>query len=255
MTALGSSFASGPGIEPQVDRTAARSALNYPHLVAQRLGADLTDVTRGGATTDTILSRWHRVGLRRWPPQIEAVSSDDDLVTITAGGNDLGYLGFVIGAGIAQRLSQHAPTRPLERRIRRTVRPPVSEEQIERAAQGLTRVAQEARRRAPGARILLVGYLTIVGPSDDQAGAHFRTAEIDWIRNTAAGLDRAFVNAADRSDAEFLPMSPMSGDHGVGSDQPWVEGASMTPSRFGSSFHPNAAGMRAVADAILDRLV
>jgi len=36
--ALGSSFASGPGIEPIIDPRCGRSGSNYAHLVAGRLG-------------------------------------------------------------------------------------------------------------------------------------------------------------------------------------------------------------------------
>ncbi len=93
MVALGSSFAAGPGIEPVVDRAAGRSGRNYAHLVATRLGASLVDATVSGATTETVLRARQRVGLRTFPPQIELVTADADLVTVTAGGNDLGYLG------------------------------------------------------------------------------------------------------------------------------------------------------------------
>jgi len=36
--ALGSSFASGPGVEPVLDAGCARSGDNHPRLVADRLG-------------------------------------------------------------------------------------------------------------------------------------------------------------------------------------------------------------------------
>ena len=51
--ALGSSFASGPGIDPLLDARCGRSGSNYAHLVAERLGYDLVDVTCGGATGTT----------------------------------------------------------------------------------------------------------------------------------------------------------------------------------------------------------
>jgi hypothetical protein len=55
VASLGSSFAAGPGIGPVADRAARRSARNYPHLLAARLGAGLTDLTVSGATTATII--------------------------------------------------------------------------------------------------------------------------------------------------------------------------------------------------------
>src|SRR3954463_13481026 len=91
--ALGSSFASGPGIEPILDPGCGRSSANYAHLVAERLGYELVDVTSGGATVDDVLSRPQALLLGgRVPPQIEALRPDADLVTLTVGGNDVDYL-------------------------------------------------------------------------------------------------------------------------------------------------------------------
>lgn len=51
VAALRGSFAAGPGIPPIVDRFANRSGRNYAHLLADRLGAQLTDLTVSAATT------------------------------------------------------------------------------------------------------------------------------------------------------------------------------------------------------------
>src|SRR5580693_568311 len=88
--AMGSSFAAGPGLKPRAPgspRRAGRSAVNYAHLVADRLGLELTDVTYSGATTQDILA-----GAPGKPPQLDAVTADTRLVTLTAGGNDVGYV-------------------------------------------------------------------------------------------------------------------------------------------------------------------
>src|SRR5215218_2054364 len=91
--ALGSSFASGPGIDPIIDARCGRSGANYAHLVAERLGYDLIDVTCGGATVDDVLSRPQALMTGGTvPPQLEAVGPDAELVTITVGGNDVEYL-------------------------------------------------------------------------------------------------------------------------------------------------------------------
>ena len=69
--ALGSSMAAGPGIPPRAKDApwrAGRSAGNYPHLVAQRLGLDLVDVTYSGATTAHVLTDRQNGA----PPQVDA---------------------------------------------------------------------------------------------------------------------------------------------------------------------------------------
>jgi hypothetical protein len=98
---------------------AMRSARNYPHLLAERLGARLTDLTVSGVTTATILRTPQRVLGLGFPPQVSGVSPDVDLVTVTAGGNDVNYLGSVLRAAYAGRLSEGFFTRRLGRRLGR----------------------------------------------------------------------------------------------------------------------------------------
>ena len=113
-----------------------RSGRNYAHLVAVRLGASLVDATVSGATTATILDQPQRVTRRVFAPQIASVHAATDLVTVTAGGNDLGYLGGVLLTALLGQLGRQpligwSPTesgpggscdrsRPSSRRRRRT---------------------------------------------------------------------------------------------------------------------------------------
>ena len=60
-------------IQPMEDRAAGRSARNYPHLLAQRLGARLTDLTVSGATTATILDTPQRILRHVFPPQLQGL--------------------------------------------------------------------------------------------------------------------------------------------------------------------------------------
>ena len=85
--ALGSSFASGPLIPNEVDHSCLRSSNNYPHLVAAKLKLALTDVSCGNATTDNVVSTPQGAN----PLQIQAVTPDTKLVTVTIGGNDVSY--------------------------------------------------------------------------------------------------------------------------------------------------------------------
>ena len=90
-------MAAGPGIRPRAAGSplrAGRSARNYPHLIAGRLGLDLTDVTYSGATTAHIV-RERQNGA---PPQVDALEGSEYLVTITIGGNDAGYVPLLFAA-------------------------------------------------------------------------------------------------------------------------------------------------------------
>ncbi|MFD5407894.1 SGNH/GDSL hydrolase family protein [Streptomyces griseorubiginosus] len=257
IAALGSSYAAGPGIEPVADRRANRSARNYPHLLAERLGAELTDLTVSGATTDTITTTPQRVLLHTFPPQVAGLPKDADLVTITAGGNDLGYIGSMVRLGVAGRFSSRALTRPLGSALQRKGVPRPSQADVDRAAAGLARVVEETRRRAAHARVLLVDYLTVVGPdTHDSRATPFDAATLEDFRRLGDQVADVFTRAAARSGAELVAMRQRSREHGLGSLAPWVTGFPdrLRPSAVAGAFHPNGAGMSAVADAIVEHL-
>src|SRR3984957_20546701 len=97
--ALGSSMAAGPGIRPSAAGApfgAGRSARNYAHLVAERLKFDLIDVTFSGVTTAHVLAGRQRGA----QPQIQALDGSEELVTITIGGNDVGYVPLLMAATV-----------------------------------------------------------------------------------------------------------------------------------------------------------
>src|SRR4029078_6402316 len=75
---------------------AGRSARNYPHLVAEQLGLDLVDVTYSAATTANVLPDPQHGA----PPQADALDGSEDLVTVTIGGNDAGYVPLLMAAGL-----------------------------------------------------------------------------------------------------------------------------------------------------------
>jgi DNA-binding transcriptional LysR family regulator len=104
--ALGGSMAVGPVIGPraaEAPRWSGRSARNYPHLVAERLnhdlGLDFVDVTFSGATTAHVLVDQQRGA----PPQIAALDGSETLVTLTIGGNDVGYVPLLMAASLLDR--------------------------------------------------------------------------------------------------------------------------------------------------------
>lgn len=232
-----------------------RSARNYPHLLAERLGAKLTDLTVSGATTATILDIPQRMRGHVFPPQIQGLPADADLVTITAGGNDLQYAASMIASGYAGRLSSRALTRPLGVLLGRRGVPSPAPADVDRAAAGLARIAEEARAKAPGTRVLLVDYVTILGPGTVPGrDVPFDAATLDALRRLGDKVTDAFAAAAERSGAELVRVSDRSREHALGSADPWSSGLPPRLRDLASAFHPNAAGMHGITAAILAHL-
>ncbi|QII07794.1 SGNH/GDSL hydrolase family protein [Rhodococcoides fascians A25f] len=255
MVALGSSFAAGPGIEPVVDDKAMRSGRNYAHLVAEDLGAALTDATVSGATTATILEKKQRVSTTRFAPQIDAVRTSTDLVTITVGGNDLGYLGALLGCAAANRVAHRWYGRPAGWLFRKVLsKKDITDGLVSDTTDSVVRIIDEVRRRAPHARVVMVDYVPIVDDTTVPSDTVPLTAEeIAFARNVSATLSDIYLAAGAKTGAEIVSASSFESGHGTGAAQPWVHGFRPNGLLAGS-FHPTTEGMRAAADLVLELL-
>jgi lysophospholipase L1-like esterase len=250
MAALGSSYAAGPGIPPVLDWAAMRSGRNYAHVAAARLGARLTDLTVSGATTANILDTPQRVLLRSFAPQIDKVPADAKLVTVTAGGNDLGYIKAAIATCTAATVG--ALTRHLV-----SVQPdPIPEPgavAVAQAAAGLARVVEGLSRRCPDARVILVDYPPLFSDQTlPRVDVPLTAGQIAALRALYDGVIQAFAEAAEASGATLVRASELGRDHALGSDSPWVSGFRLAGPRAFSSLHPNARGMRALGEHVAE---
>ncbi|MFI5952912.1 SGNH/GDSL hydrolase family protein [Cryptosporangium sp. NPDC051539] len=249
VVALGSSFAAGPGIPPVVNASAGRSGANYAHLFAEALGAELTDLTVSGATTATVLDQPQRVARSTFPPQITGVPETADLVTVTVGGNDLGYLATMMRLAWANHLQRRWWSRALGTRL---ARGPVPVADPDLVVDGLRRIVDAVHERAPGARVVLVDYLTILeektplGPE-----APFTEPQRRALRALGRRVSGSFAVAAQATGAGLVRASVLSAGHGIGTPEPWVNGFIPNARRAGAGFHPNAAGMRAIAGELI----
>jgi lysophospholipase L1-like esterase len=243
--ALGSSMAAGPGIPPPAPgapRRAGRSARNYPGLVARALDIDLIDVTYSGATTAHIL----RDSQNGVPPQIAALrgrSSAVRLVTITIGGNDVGYVGMLMAATLP-RLVHRLPA------VRELLDADARERALEQVGASLRAVAEAVHRDAPNAHVCFVDYLTLL-PSPGMPAAPLPDRYADLGRHLAARLAEETAAAATATGCTLVSAATASATHHAWSADPWTVGARLPWPRRPAPLHPNAAGMRAVADLVV----
>ncbi len=246
--ALGSSMAAGPGIRPSAPGApfgSGRSARNYAHLVAERLNLDLVDVTFSGATTAHVLAERQRSA----QPQVDALDGSEELVTITIGGNDVGYVPLLMAASlpaIARRLP------PLAGRLRELFDRDARERALDDVTESLHAVGTAVRRRAPRARVVFVDYLTLL-PADGVPAAPLSAEAADLGRFVARRLEDVTAEAAAATGCELVRAGQASRAHHGWSADPWAVAAGLPWPWRPAPFHPNAAGMRAVADLLLSR--
>lgn len=258
--AMGSSFASGPGVTTLADGRdprCTRSNDNYAHQVARALRLELVDVSCGGATTKHMLEGWSEL-----PPQIAALTPDTALVTVTIGGNDLGYIGRLFaascgGGDTGVKAVKIACAGMRARAGSAGASPPAAPDEAAWSATeaGLSAIAAEVHSRAPRARLVFVEYLSVVPNGAPCATVPLPPAATKLARETAARLARLTEAVAQRSGAEVLPVAALSRGHDACASDPWVTG--FVPAVPGTTFvpyHPNLSGMTAVADALVAKL-
>lgn len=178
--ALGDSYSAGYGLgDPTGLPVAAcgQSAEDYPHRIAARFGLDLHDVTCGGATSADVLGghQFHGVG-----PQIDALSADTKLVTLTIGGNDADLFGT---AASCLALSPAGPV--FSGRDAPSCRSTLVHDGVDqlgvkirsRVALGIATTLAAVKTAAPNAEIVFVGYPAIFPDAEDTpAKGCFRSA-------------------------------------------------------------------------------
>ena len=250
--ALGDSYAAGPLI-PTTDLAAGcgRSDHNYAHLLADALDVGrLVDVTCSGATTHDLTHVQRTFGDARIPPQMRAVTRDTSLVTVTIGGNDLDLFSTLVNT-CTQLRSSDPQGDPCTRRF--ATQGPDLDRAVTTISASVAGVLRTIARRAPDARVVLVGYPRLVPDRGSCVGLPLAAGDYAVGRRISQGLDRALHRAARRTGATYVDMYAASRGHDICSTRPWVNGA-VTVREKALAFHPFAAGMRADARAVLAAL-
>ena len=248
--AMGSSFAAGPGIPSYYEdppTPCARSTGNYAHLLAGRLNLALTDVSCSGATTAHLTGRRAVPQGNSLPPQLDALTPDTRLVTVTIGGNDILYISRLSAAGCNMLAAQSWDKEKC---------PPVpmpAEADYATLAASMDAIAKEIRKRSPEARLVFVDYLTILPATGDCEAARLFDFDAQDSREVARRLAAITAKVAADNAADIVKASELSADHNACSADPWMNGYPVWD-KSGAPLHPNAKGMVAVADA-LEKLI
>lgn len=236
--ALGDSYSAASGVlppDPAAPPQCLRSTSNYPHVIAAATGARLTDVTCGGADTDDYFEPQYD-GVA---PQLDAVTRDAQLVTMTIGGNDSSvFINSIVQCGAAgvSTAGQGSPCKDrygssFQDTIRTTTYP------------ALVRALRAVQAAAPDAEVAILGYPWIM---PERGGCFDRMpvaeGDVPYLRGIQATLNDAVRRAAAATGATYVNMNRVSDGHdacqpiGVRWVEPVLQGTNAVV------VHPNALG-------------
>jgi lysophospholipase L1-like esterase len=252
--ALGDSYTSGPFIPVQqaAPLGCGRSTANYPSVLSAALqpGA-FTDVSCAGADT-TNMTQPQQVPLGGTnPPQLDALRSDTDLVTLGIGGNDFGVFGSIVSTCPGLRAS--APTgNPCEEHFSPngvdTIQPTLT-----KTGARVRAVLAAVHERSPKARVLVVGYPRIAPESGHCPDVlPFADGDYAWLTRVEHELNQALVNAvgADGAATFVDTFGPSSGHDACARASAWINGKNQNVF-VAAAYHPLKAGMAGVAAVVL----
>lgn len=243
--ALGDSYASGAGIPEQTDQNCARSDRNYPTLVAAQLApGSFTDVTCGGATTENMTGPQGTA-----PPQFDALTEDTDLVSVTIGGNDIGFGGIVARCVVLGALVPNGS--PCKASYSLGGEDELAARIQEKAAR-IDEVLRGIHERSPDARVVVVGYPDLLPDDGTNCPETIPMAKGDtpWLRDTEKRLNGMLAERAAAGGAEYLDTYGPTVGHDMCKPQGtrWIEPLQAVDA---AGVHPNALGHEAMAGALL----
>lgn len=244
---MGSSYASGLGIAPAKSTNMARcgqSADNYASLLANKLNFRLDDRSCEGAHSQHILNRWNEL-----PPQIDAVTSDTKLVTITIGGNDLSYIEDLFAIVCTESELAHFEGRKSPC-FQETF---VAEDVYVQLKRDLIEITQQIYKRAPKAQVIYIQYVTLI-PDKLCKTTPLAKVEANRMRLLAKRLSTITATAAQETNAMLLHTDTLSVTHTSCDDVPWSTGYVATNPTEGAPWHPNRLAHRIIAQQLENML-
>ncbi|WP_353951632.1 SGNH/GDSL hydrolase family protein [Knoellia sp. S7-12] len=219
--ALGDSYAAGVGGGARRSEC-WRAVEGYPVSVAHSLGLDLAYQGCLGATIGNVER-----------DQVEALGVETTHVSLTIGGNDVGFTPVLIEAAKPSWMSDSDPLIDDAFAILRT-------ELQERLAGLLATISA----RAPDAQVVVTAYPVLFNGEDCNALTFFSPHEMGRIKEGVNEL-AAVIGAVTRdAGAAFVDPRAAFADHAICDGEEWLNGASWPPEE---SFHPNPAGHAAYA--------
>jgi len=214
---LGDSYSSGVGTGSYtVDSACKRGVYAYPYLWTQKhAGTALSFVACSGAKTSDLLST-----------QIQAVTSATTLVTMTIGGNDIGFANLIYQCTLSDCSAALDSTRA---NLETTV------------GAALDRVYTTVKSRAAiGAKIVVLGYPRVFSGASCFGSLGISSTEEAKANQLSDALDRLTATHALTDGVTYKSAITQFTGHAVCSWSAWLNGLNLF--NTGESYHPNRSG-------------
>jgi lysophospholipase L1-like esterase len=246
-TALGDSYAAGPLIPtPLSPLGCLKSSNNYGRIAQRTLAfAEYGDATCSGARTDHMTAT-QNVSPGPNPPQFNSLSADTQLVTLTIGGNDIGFSD--LAQDCVSVLPFGSPCRDRYTRGGDQI-----SARIAATAPKVAAVLQGIHTRAPLAKLLVVNYSAIFPHSGNGCWPRMPVtpADVRWLREKQVQLNTMLAQQAGLNGATIVDVygASVGRDACAGSGTRWVE--PYIPGNAAAPLHPNLRGMQAMAAMVV----
>jgi len=244
--ATGDSYAAGPLIPDQVSPLGClRSNHNYASLIAPTLGLpNFHDVTCSGAETPEFWAAQNVTPGPANPPQLDAIDGSTKVVTVQIGGNDIGF------SSIVKDCINLDPTATPCKNKYVTASGDELNTRINATKPKIAAIIVEIHRRAPSAKVLMIGYPSILPDTGDGCwpSVPILPTDVAYLRGVEKQLNAMIYSAAANNHASYVDIFTPTLGHDACSSNKWVEG--VIPGSSAAPVHPNAAGMQAQAAVI-----
>jgi lysophospholipase L1-like esterase len=216
--ALGDSYSSGVGAGNYSDGSCEQSSNSYPALWAgaNDPGSYVTEAC-SGATTGSVISS-----------QLSALSASTTLVSITIGGNDVGFSSVMETCVI---FSTSACVSAID----------AAENEIANDLPGeLDGVLAGIAADAPNARVVVLDYPDLYDLSKSSSCIGLSTTDRTDLNQGADELDAQIQAAAERYGDVFADVRAAFAGHEICDSDSWLNSVDWFD--LGDSYHPTAAG-------------
>ncbi|MFE5672329.1 SGNH/GDSL hydrolase family protein [Agromyces sp. NPDC056523] len=222
--AVGDSYAAGTGARPYLDSTCYRSSKSYPKLLDLDANRRLVSfpACSGASTVETV-------------SQVATIPTTTKVVTVTVGGNDVGFSKVMQNCFVLPRSTCKA-----------TIDAGTAVANSQAFKDKLASVLTAVRNRTePDATVIVAGYPQLFHLTN---GVNRKYAWADEVNAQTVVLNNVIKTVVVANGAKFVDVQTAFAGHGIGSVAPWINDWNWL--RTVDGFHPNATGYVAYANAI-----